>query len=607
MVVNSFIISYIVRFNFSFDFGIHAPFSQIPVVIIAAWISFLLTGSYKGIVRHTGFKDAASVTLSAVIITLFLFIFTFISRKFQIDTNLNIPLSVIGINFFVSVFLLIFSRIVYKSFYYKIQTHLTQPKRILIHGAEFGKAVFDAILADLHPKYEVAGFVDDRNEYLHKLIHRVKVYHPRHIDARFIEKNEIEEVIISQPEADSIQLLDISNKYLAAGLKVKTIPYIDQWIDNDKLNINQIKELKIEDLLNRTPIKIDNPVLQEEINGKVVMITGAAGSIGSEIATQVMFFKPKLLILIDQAESALYDLEQDFIRTGYKGNFIPIVADIRDQFKMEEYFNRFQPRLIFHAAAYKHVPLMEANPYEAIKINILGSKNIMDLAIKYQVDKFVMISTDKAVNPTNVMGATKRAAEMYATCLQRESKHTKFIITRFGNVLGSNGSVLQLFKKQLKLGGPLTVTDPDITRYFMTIPEACNLVLEAGTMGQGGEIFVFDMGEPVKIYDLAVKMIQLSGYKFPDEIDIKIIGLRPGEKLFEETLGKNEGDLPTHHPKVKIAQINQTDCKQVFELIRKLQPINKLSIEEMVRILKKMIPEYISNNSEFDKLDRQNH
>ena len=360
--------------------------------------------------------------------------------------------------------------------------------------------------------------------------------------------------------------------------------------------------MNIEELLNRNPININNPNIKKDLKDKVVLITGAAGSIGSEIARQVITFEPKLLILIDQAESSLYDIQQDFLRQSYK-NFKVIVGDIRDHEKMSVYFTQFKPNVIYHAAAYKHVPLMEENPYEAVKINIFGTKNVMDLAVDHKVGKFVMVSTDKAVNPTNVMGATKRAAEMYATCKQKQTQDTKFIITRFGNVLGSNGSVIPLFEKQIKQGGPLTVTDEKITRYFMTIPEACNLVLEAGTMGKGGEIFVFDMGEPVRIFDLAKKMIQLSGYKYPDEIDIKITGLRPGEKLYEEVLGQEEGDLPTHHKKVKIASSKEINCKFIKDKIKNLTNLNKMTNFEIVEILKEMIPKFISNNSEYQKLD----
>ncbi len=601
LVLNAFFIAYLIRFNFSFHFSNHQLIPQLFLVAFLALISFLITGSYKGIVRHTGLNDAISVTKSAIIFTLLLFLVVFFVRKTGLFTYYNMPLSVIGISFFVSIFLLLASRIIYKAFHQKILHHV-KSKKIIIHGAHSGKAVFDAILASEDVPYQVIALVDNRHQYLNKSIHGKPVLHPDKITSDFLQKNKIDEVIISKPEAESLELLNIANQYLDLGLKVKTVPFINQWIDKEQIMISQIKELNIEELLNRNPIKIDNPVIKKDIQNKVIFITGAAGSIGSEIANQVMHFKPKLLILIDQAESALYDLQQEFISKSYQ-NFIPIVADIRDEHIMKRYFEKYHPDIIYHAAAYKHVPLMEDNPYEAVKVNVLGSQTIMDLAVAYQVEKFVMVSTDKAVNPTNVMGATKRAAEMYATCLQKDHHHTKFIITRFGNVLGSNGSVIQLFKKQLKQGGPLTVTHKEITRYFMTIPEACHLVLEAGTMGKGGEIFVFDMGKPVRIFDLAIKMIQLSGYKYPDEIDIKITGLRPGEKLYEEVLGQNEGDLPTHHDKVKIAQINEVDCQLILSYFQNLKNYKKMTNFEIVKVLKEMIPEFVSNNSVYQELD----
>ena len=601
LVLNAFFISFLVRFNFGFHLK---EFQFLPLFIMVAFlslISFLITGSYKGIVRHTGLNDAISVSKSAIILTFFLYVIVFLVRKFHVLTVCNIPLSVIGINFFVSIFLLLASRIIYKSFHQKLAAHVKN-KSILIHGAHSGKAVFDAILASNDTPYQVVAFVDNRPQFINKSIHGKPVLSPNRITSELLEKYNIQEVIISKPEAKSLELLDIANKYLELGLKVKTVPYINHWIDEEQIHVSQIKELNIEELLNRNPIKINNPVIQKDLQEKVVMVTGAAGSIGSEIANQVMFFKPKLLILIDQAESALYDLQQEFISKSYK-NFKVIVADVRDEHKMRSYFETYKPQVVFHAAAYKHVPLMEENPYEAVKVNILGSKLLMDLSVAYKVEKFVMISTDKAVNPTNVMGATKRVSEIYATCLQQKTSDTKFIITRFGNVLGSNGSVIQLFKKQLKKGGPLTVTHKEITRYFMTIPEACHLVLEAGTMGKGGEIFVFDMGEPVRIFDLAIKMIQLSGYKYPEDISIKITGLRPGEKLYEEVLGHNEGDLPTHHNKIKIARLDIVSCEQIIENIKILKDYKKLTNFEIVKILKKMIPEFVSNNSIYQELD----
>ncbi len=602
LVLNAFIAAYLIRFNFNFHFGNYRLLPQLALIALLAFLSFLITGSYKGIVRHTGLYDAISVTKSAIFLTSFLIIIVFVSRKLHILPALNIPLSVIGINFFVSVFLLISSRVIYKAFHQKMVTHLKSPKKIIIHGAHTGKAVFDAILATTNPPYQVMALVDERPEFINKSIHRKTVYPPKKITKKFLIRNEIEEVIISKPEASSFELLNIANHYLDLGLKIKTVPYINEWLNQEAIQVSQIKELNIEELLNRHPIKIDNPVLKSDLKNKVILITGAAGSIGSEIALQVLHFQPLKVILLDQAESALYDLQQEFLAQNFTA-FECIVADIRDAKKMNQYFQLFKPDIIYHAAAYKHVPLMEENPYEAVKTNIIGSKIVMDLAVLYKVKKFVMVSTDKAVNPTNVMGATKRAAEMYATCKQHDTKETKFIITRFGNVLGSNGSVIQLFKKQLKKGGPLTVTHKKITRYFMTIPEACNLVLEAGTMGKGGEIFVFDMGQPVRIYDLAIKMIQLSGYKYPDEIAIKITGLRPGEKLYEEVLGQNEDDLPTHHEKVKIASLPPINCQDVYEKINVLTSYKDLSNFEIVKTLKDLIPEFVSNNSIYEKLD----
>ena len=340
----------------------------------------------------------------------------------------------------------------------------------------------------------------------------------------------------------------------------------------------------------------------DEYDNQIIFITGAAGSIGSELARKVSEYRYKKLILIDSAESSLYNIEQEFNRNG-KVNFDAIVGDIRDHNRMEQLFDLYKPKIVFHAAAYKHVPLMENNPYEAVSVNVIGTKNIASLSVKYNVNKFVFISTDKAVNPTNVMGATKRIAELYVNCLQGQ-RQTKFITTRFGNVLGSNGSVIPLFKKQIENGGPLTVTHKDITRYFMTIPEACQLVLEAATMGNGGEIFVFDMGKTVKIFDLAVNMIILSGLRYPEDIDIKITGLRPGEKIYEELLADGENTKPTYHEKIMIAKTKQLDINDIELKIERLCSANiKMQNLEIVSLMKEIIPEYVSNNSKYEVLD----
>jgi len=604
LVINSFILSYLIRYNFEFKFGSYDIHYQIPLIALLALISFLITGSYKGIVRHTGLKDAINVTIATFIMTFLLLILVFISRRFAGFQYANMPLSVVGFNFFVSTVLLIGSRIIYKSFYYYLTHNPKKSKKVLIFGANSGVTTYDVLMADKDNSFYVMGFVDDRKQFIHKKIHRKNVYSLDEIDSDFITFNNIEEIIISKPEATPLELLDLANKFIDLGLKVKTVPHIDKWTEG-AFKTNEIKDVNIEELLNRVPIKIDNPKIKQELKDKTILITGAAGSIGSELANQIAQYTPKKLILIDQSESALYDLQQDFIRKKFLGSFVFIVADITDKIKMEEYFDKFRPNIVYHAAAYKHVPLMEENPYEAVKVNVLGSINIMNLAAKYGVVKFIMVSTDKAVNPTNVMGATKRAAEIYASCMQKTNANMQFITTRFGNVLGSNGSVIPLFKKQIKDGGPLTVTHKEIRRFFMTIPEACQLVLEAGCMGKGGEIFVFDMGEPVRIYDLAVKMIHLSGKSFPDEIDIKITGLRPGEKLYEETLGKDETDLPTHHEKIKIANIQNPECKKVDSILDRFSNLSQLNPMEIVSLLKELIPEYKSNNSVYESLDKK--
>ena len=398
------------------------------------------------------------------------------------------------------------------------------------------------------------------------------------------------------PRVKSGRLLELTDKFLNLDIKVKTIPPLSKWIEGD-FQSNQIKQVNIDDLLDRDQICIDNPVVKSKVSGKVVLVTGAAGSIGSEISRQLASYNIKKLILIDQAESPLYDLQQELIQEG-DDNFVPIVCDVRDRFKLERIFKKYNPDRVFHAAAYKHVPLMEKSPYEAIKINVLGTKNVADLALKYNIERFVMVSTDKAVNPTNVMGASKRIAELYISCLSKKATKTKYTTTRFGNVLGSNGSVIPLFKKQIENGGPLTVTHKEITRYFMTIPEACSLVLEAGTMGQGGEIYIFDMGKSVKIFDIAKRMIYLSGLKYPEDIDIKITGLRPGEKLYEELLANGENTTKTYHDKIMIAKTSEIDSSIVKERIEGLiHNFKSLTNKELVKEMKAIIPEYISQNS----------
>ncbi|WP_426430428.1 polysaccharide biosynthesis protein [Winogradskyella sp. HB-48] len=603
VVAAAFFLAYLIRYNFMLDFDFSTLLKQIPYVMIVAAISLIAVGTYKGVVRFTGFKDIINVVIGANILATILICCTFLSRKILNDNSIfNISGSIIYIHLLLNILFLIGAKLFIKSLYNQITQDVHKTANVLIFGAgNSGMLTYDAIQNDTKSGFEVVGFIDDDERKIGKKINLVTVYGLSDIDEDFIKKNEVEDVIISIQNIDPSRLLQITGNLFNLGLKVKIVPPVQSWIDGD-LSVGQIKEVKIEDLLGRDPINIKNPDLIDQYDNKVILITGAAGSIGSEICRKVSLYNYKKLILVDNAESALYDIQQEFRQQGLD-NIDAIVADVRNKTRIDQIFNQHKPKIVFHAAAYKHVPLMENNPFEAVSVNIGGTKNVVDVAVKHSVDKFVLISTDKAVNPTNVMGATKRIAELYVSCLKGKG-HTKFITTRFGNVLGSNGSVIPLFKKQIEKGGPLTVTHKEITRYFMTIPEACQLVLEAAAMGNGGEIFVFDMGEPIKIFNLAKNMIILSGLRYPEDIDIKITGLRPGEKIYEELLADGENTKKTYHEKIMIAKTRHVDTETVEKQINKLTSINSLTQPlEIVSYIKALIPEYISNNSTFEVLD----
>ncbi|MGK0413264.1 MAG: FlaA1/EpsC-like NDP-sugar epimerase [Polaribacter sp.] len=602
IILNTLVLSYIIRFNFTFNFDYSQLPYQLPFVLIIFLFSFYITGSFKGIIRHTGIRDALNVIIASFIAFLVLAILVLINRYFNILEYLTIPISILTIHFLINVIVLITSRFLFKAFYYLLVSDIKDVRRILIYGAgEAGLRTYSLLSDDKVKKVYVAGFIDDNLKKVGRQLHGLSVFNAKKITEEFIEIKRIDEIIIAIREIKPLRLLEIVDKLSKLPVKVSIVPPLNSWYEGN-LNLKQIKKVKIEDLLGRESIKVDNPILKKEFNSKVALITGAAGSIGAEISKQLSNYKYDHLVLIDQAESDLYNLQQFFVNKGVK-NITAIVADVRDNNRMNTILQQFQPNIIFHAAAYKHVPFMEENPYEAINVNIEGTKRIANLAVKHQVEKFVLISTDKAVNPTNIMGASKRIAEMYINCLNRES-NTKFITTRFGNVLGSNGSVIPLFKNQIENGGPLTLTHKDITRFFMTIPEACQLVLEAGAMGNGGEIFVFDMGESIKIFDLAKNMIHLSGLKYPDDIDIKIIGLRPGEKIYEELLADGENTKVTYHEKIMIANSQKLNLESVKTNINKLCEVNKeLDFHTAVLLMKKIVPEFVSNNSEFAVLD----
>ncbi|MFT7155701.1 MAG: FlaA1/EpsC-like NDP-sugar epimerase [Parvicella sp.] len=453
-------------------------------------------------------------------------------------------------------------------------------------------------------EYEVLFFLDDNEKISNNRLYGKKIVFPGKSLRETLKGKQIDELIIAVQDISPDKKRWIIEECLLLSILVKEVPSVHKWVGGH-LSAKQIKDVRIEDLLGRKQINVASTNAVKELGGKVVLVTGAAGSIGSEISRQIVKCGPLKLILLDQAESPLYDLMQDMQNEYGNLNFVEIViCDITDELLIERIFHKNRPDVVFHAAAYKHVPLMEDHPFEAVKTNVLGSKSLADLSVKYGAKKFVFVSTDKAVNPTNIMGASKRAAEMYIQALNAQSS-TEFITTRFGNVLGSNGSVIPLFKKQIKKGGPITITHPEITRYFMTIPEACSLVLEAGAMGNGGEIFVFDMGKSVKIVDLAKKMVALAGLEIGKDIDLKVTGLRPGEKLYEELLSNKENTKPTHHPKIMIANVELNDFETVnyfFMAIRK--SLLKSEEFEMIRKLKSLVPEFKSEVSRFKILDR---
>jgi FlaA1/EpsC-like NDP-sugar epimerase len=589
------------------DFSIFA--SQLIFVLGLRLLAFLYFQSYAGIIRHTSIEDAILI-LKAVFAGSFgaVLVSAVIRNTMGFEHVFNLSASILIIDFFICLFWMVILRFFVKSFYESFINQFKPTIGVLIYGAGYtGMLTKNVFQTDRSTNYKILGFIDDNESKIGKTIEGIKVYSLPEVLDKFVGSNEGLEVIMAINNMSAKSKRKISDIFLDRGVVVKALPPVDKWVEGE-FAMNQIHNVKIEDLLGREVIQMNNKRIGEEISGKVILVTGAAGSIGSEIVRQLIAYFPSKLVLVDQAESALYDLEYELAgKVPTNVQLIVNVADVSDTRRVSKIFNNHQPDIIFHAAAYKHVPLMENNPYEAIKTNVIGTRILAELASELGVEKFVMVSTDKAVNPTNVMGATKRLAEMYTQSMnQLEGVKTKFIATRFGNVLGSNGSVIPLFKKQIERGGPVTVTHPEITRYFMTIPEACELVLEAATMGQGGEVFVFDMGESVKIIDLAKKMITLSGLRVDKDIEIRYTGLRPGEKLYEELLNNDENTLPTHHPKILIAEVNTPSYAYMEVATNDLnQLLSAGDNNAIVSKIKEIIPEYKSNNSVFETLDKK--
>lgn len=610
----SFSVAYVLRFNFETSNLPRAVFGYgLSVVVGVRFLFFLLFRSYQGIIRHTSLEDVTlilyAVTLSSAVTALT----SFLLWQWSGQGWVYIPVSILLIDFFCCLVLLSVSRFLAKALYWTLMAGKTGNRQpVLIYGAgATGLLTHTALTQESAQDYTILAFIDDNPYKIQKVIQGVKVISRQEAYERYIRnKVSLPQVILAMGAADLHQKNEITEFFLHHHVSVKTIPSVVQWMGGE-LKSSQIRDVRIEDLLERDPIRIVNPAIGKQLQNQVVLITGAAGSIGSELVRQALHHKPHTIVLLDQAESALFDLELNLQRE-FKTELLDIslilkIGDVADDIRMRHIFQDVRPDFVFHAAAYKHVPLMEQHPYEAIRVNVLGTQIIADLSVKFGVRKFVMISTDKAVNPTNVMGATKRLAEMYIQSLNHPDeklRRTRFITTRFGNVLGSNGSVLTVFRRQIQTGGPVTVTHPDIVRYFMTIPEACQLVFEAGTMGRGGEVFVFDMGAPVKIAELARKMIHLSGYTDGKEIQVAYTGLRPGEKLFEELLNQKEKTLPTHHAKIMIARVQSPEAHEIKAVFKELRNrLNEGDARKAVRIIKRVIPEYISNNSVFASLD----
>jgi len=573
-------------------------------MLLAVRLAGILLGkTYAGIIRFTSSQDTLRIF---VMLTAGSAVFASLNacRYLVWDGKFFIPYSIIVLEYLIALFSMIVLRIAVKVVYMELKNPGKVSKRAIIYGAgESGQITKQAIERDPRSQTEVIAFIDDNPHKQGKTLDGKSVFSRHKLDELYAS-GKVDEVIIAIPSLDAKMKADFIAKALEAGVHVSNIPPITQWIGG-QLSAKQIRDIKIEELLGRETIELESASVIQQVKDKTVLVTGAAGSIGSELVRQLLACKAGKVIILDQAETPIFLLENELLARGYADRFEVVMGDVCNAERMRRMMSHFRPSIVYHAAAYKHVPLMEHNPSVAVLTNVHGTRVMADLSEEFGVETFVLISTDKAVNPTNVMGATKRVAEMYVQSKDRISK-TNYVTTRFGNVLGSNGSVIPTFKKQIEQGGPLTVTHPEVTRFFMTIPEASRLVLEAGAMSMGGEIFAFDMGESVKVLDLAKNMIRLSGLELDRDIEISFTGLRPGEKLYEEVLNSAEDTMSTHHPKIVRARVRDRDYaeinRSVSELIAMFDDQNNL---ELVRALKSMVPEYLSRNSEFEKLDQK--
>ena len=595
-------LAYILRFNFEIppDYLQTLAF-VIPYVIFIRALSFMIFRTYAGLIRYTSAKDTERIIIVVLFGTLTLALGNILFANITNSRNL-IPYGIVIIDFLITVFIMTASRLLIKSLYLEINNPSSQKTHVIIYGADqFGAITKRTLDRDIGANSKVVAYIDHRKNTIGKKLEGVSIYDYKDLP-HLLERFAVSKLIIASKNIDPDRKTQLIDECLNDDVKVMTVPEVNTWI-NGELSFNQIRAVKIEDLLERKQIKLDENAIKKQTLNKTILVTGAAGSIGGEIVKQLTKYRPKKIILFDQAESPLYFLELELQEKLHFDDFNIIIGDITHTSKLNTIFKTYKPQIVYHAAAYKHVPMMENHPTEAIRTNVLGTKILADLSIKHQVQKFVMISTDKAVNPTNIMGASKRLAEIYTQSLNKTSP-TNFITTRFGNVLGSQGSVIPRFRKQIEKGGPVTLTHPDVTRYFMTIPEAVQLVLEAGAMGHGGEIFIFDMGKSIKIIDLAKKMVRLSGLTIGKDIKLSYTGLRPGEKLYEELLNDKENTITTHHPQIMIAKVQEYDNKTVSGQINELINLSeKHENYPVVSLMKRLVPEFISENSIYEELD----